>query len=93
MEKKIIEEALGHMTQEQLIATVPHMLDEILQMVPLSERAKMNVVIVKLKKAIVDGDEAAVLELQKQYGAENDPLKKAQSGPLDVFFKLFKSRK
>lgn len=93
MNKQAIEDGLGHMTHEQLIASVPHMLDEILNMVPISERAKMNVVISKLKKAIVEQDEAAVLELQKIYGAERDPLKPEPAGPLDVFFNLFKRRK
>lgn len=88
-----IEEVMSHMTQEKLIAAVPHMLDEILKMVPLSERAKMNVVISKLKKAVVDQDEAAVLEIQKQYNAYKDPLKPESVGPMDYFFKLFKRQK
>jgi hypothetical protein len=90
---KDIEEAMSHMTQEQLLASVPYMLDEILNMAPISERAKMNVVISKLKKAVVEQDEAAVLELQKQFGASKDPLKRQQHGPIDVFFNLFKRKK
>ena len=90
---KTIEEAMSHMTQEQLIAAVPHMLDEILNMVPLSERAKMNLVISKLKKAVIEQDEAAVLEIQKQYNAYKDPLKQDSAGPMDFFFKLFKRQK
>lgn len=88
-----MEEAMSHMTQEQLIAAVPHMLDEILKMVPIAERAKMNLIISKLKTAVIEQDEAAVLEIQKQFNAYKDPLKQDNPGPMDFFFNLFKRKK
>jgi hypothetical protein len=90
MEREYIEQAMGQMTQEQLLATIPRLFDELSQSLPLKDRAEFNVVRIKLERAIASGDTAAIKALQDQYNAHEDPTK--PKGPMNAFFNLFKNK-